>query len=475
MDLSKLSDDQLRVATKIIAESEKQGVNPDHVIPMAMAENMFKNDTSPANALGPMQLTVGRAKLLNVDPKNEDENIRGGVTFFKQLYSDKKVGGNDPERLDRVYAAYNAGPGTAFVKTGDLKDLPDETLNYLMNIKQFATGTPAGSTASKDEAAKQDPWAFDYKLFSDKQQAKKPAYGFDVPQDIIGGAIGAGIGGGLGASYTLGKNVSGVSRAIQDMPEALRALALKESFPVPTDPMHTRQMQGTTDQGASGRARMNTFNEQTAQTAASRADQERTIAALVKQGVLDEGTAKSLLAKSAGVTATPSGVLLPSGVVYEPAATPPPPKPTLTQQVSGGLKSTGNAIGNVLNTPVMRGGLGGLGIGAGGMETANRVRQGDIPGAVLSGLGTAASAAGMFPPAAIPATMVGLGSAGALATLDKARNKMASEAPPMPITPREEQMYQKPFFGKPKQSPLQYNGALLQELDQQMKQFSSRP
>jgi hypothetical protein len=81
----------------------------------------------------------------------------------------------------------------------------------------------------------------------------------------------------------------------------------------------------------------------------------------------------------------------------------------------------------------------------------------------------------MFPPATIPATLIGLGSTGALATLDKVRNKIASEGPSMPITPREEQIYQKPSFGTPKVSPLQYNGALLQELDQQMKQFSSSP
>jgi hypothetical protein len=113
------------------------------------------------------------------------------------------------------------------------------------------------------------------------------------------------------------------------------------------------------------------------------------------------------------------------------------------------------------------------------METANRLRQGDIPGAVLAGTGALASAASMAPPLTLPATLVGLGSAGALATLDKARNKIASEGPTLPITPKEEQMYQKPFFGKPsasnKPSPLQYNGALLQELDQQMKQFSSSP
>ena len=144
------------------------------------------------------------------------------------------------------------------------------------------------------------------------------------------------------------------------------------------------------------------------------------------------------------------------------------PPPTIGQQVKG-------ALGAVANSPVTRGALGGLGVGAGGMETESRIRKGDIPGAVLAGTGALASAAGMAPPLTLPATLVGLGSAGALATLDKARNKIASEGPTMPITPREERTFQQPSFGNPKTSPLQYNGALLQELDQQMKQFSSSP
>lgn len=436
MDLSKLSDDQLRVAVKIIAESEKQGVNPDQIIPMAMAENMFGSKTSPAGALGPMQLTEGRAKMLNVDPKNEDENIRGGITFFKQLYNDKNVGGGDPERLDRVYAAYNAGPGTPYVKTGDLKDLPDETLNYLMNIKQFSTGMPATSTAAPEaaEAAQPDPWAFDYKLFSEKQQDKKPAYGFDLKQDIIGGALGAGVGMSAGA---IPAAKQGLMNIAQEVGESFRGTPSGPSASgSPTGVRNWALSQGYKDRGAP------TYE---------------------KAHMFETGTREGSKWRNpmTGETTKPS-FTFPKPPAFE------APPPTVGQQIKG-------ALGAAASSPIVRGGLGGLGIGVGGVEAESRLRKGDIPGAVLAGTGALSSAAGMFPPLTIPATLVGLGSAGALATLDKARNKMASEVPPLPITPREEQIYQKPSFGRPKVSPLQYNGALLQELDQQMKQFSSSP
>jgi len=441
MDLSKLSDDQLRIATKIIAESEKQGVNPDDIIPMALAENMFGNKTSPAGALGPMQLTTGRAKMLNVNPKDEDDNIKGGVMFFKQLYNDKAVGGGDRERLDRVYAAYNAGPGTAFVKTGDLKDLPDETLNYLMNIKQFATGTPAGGSAAAaqpTESTQPDPWAFDYKLFSEKQQAKKPAYGFDIPQDIIGGGIGTAVGATVGAVPAARQ---GLMNLAQDVGESFRG--------TPSGPSASGSPAGVRN------------------WALSQGYKDRGAPTYEKAHMFESGTRKgsSWTNPATGESKTPSFKF------QKPPAFETPP-PTISQQVKG-------ALGAVASSPITRGALGGAGFGVGGVETESRLRRGDIPGAVLAGTGALSSAAGMFPPATIPATLVGLGSAGALATLDKARNKIASEGPSMPITPREEQMYQKPFFGKPstsnRPSPLQYNGALLQELDQQMKQFSSSP
>jgi len=446
MDLTKLSkqlsEDQLRVASKIYTEAEKQGVPPELIIPMAMAENRFGNITSPAGALGPMQLMPDRAKLLNVDPKNEDDNIRGGVMFFKQLYTDKKVGAGDPERIDRVYAAYNAGPGTQFVKTGDPKHLPEETLDYLIRIKQFATGTPTAASASTTGAAatqpaestQPDPWAFDYDLFSQKQQANKPAYGFDVKQDIIGGGLGTALGASAGAIpaakqglMTVAKEIGESFRGVPSGPSASGS---------PPGVRNWALSQGYKDRGAPGYKEAHMF---------------------------ETGTREG----SKWRNPMTGEVRKPEFNFPKPPAFEAPP-PTVGQQVK-------SALGAVAGSPITRGALGGFGIGAGGVETESRLRRGDIPGAVLAGTGALSSAAGMFPPATIPATLVGLGSAGALATLDKARNKIASEGPVMPITPREEQMYQKPSFGRPKVSPLQYNGALLQELDQQMKQFSSSP
>ena len=451
MDLTKLSktlsEDQLRIASKIYVEAEKQGVPPELIIPMAMAENRFGNATSPAGALGPMQLMPDRAKLLNVDPKIEDENIRGGVTFFKQLYTDKKVGGGDPERIDRVYAAYNAGPGTQFVKTGDPKDLPGETLDYLIRIKQFATDNPKSpeataatskAAAPSAEAAKPDPWEFDYSLFSEKQQSKKPAYGFDIPQDIIGGGIGTAVGATVGAVPAAKQGLMNVA---QQVGESFRG--------TPSGPSASGSPAGVRN------------------WALSQGYKDRGAPTYEKAHVFESGTRKgsSWTNPATGESKTPSFKF------QKPPAFETPP-PTTGQQIKG-------ALGAVANSPITRGALGGFGMGAGGVETESRLRKGDIPGAVLAGTGALSSAAGMFPPATLPATLVGLGSAGALATLDKTRNKLASEGPSMPITPREEQIYQKPFFGKPSASnnpsPLQYNGALLQELDQQMKQFSSSP
>lgn len=441
MDLTKLSkqlsEDQLRVASKIYTEAEKQGVPPELIIPMAMAENRFGNATSPAGALGPMQLMPDRAKLLNVDPKNEDENIRGGVTFFKQLYTNKNIGGGDPERVDRVYAAYNAGPGTQFVKTGDPKHLPEETLDYLIRIKQFATGTPttaSAAAAKPTESVQPDPWAFDYKLFSDKQESKRPAYGFDIPQDIIGGGIGTAVGAAAGAVPAAKQGLMNVAKEVG---ESFRGVPSGPSASgSPPGVRNWALSQGYKDRGAPGYKEAHMF---------------------------ETGTRKG----SSWRNPATGEVRKPEFTFPKPPAFEAPP-PTMGQQVKG-------ALGAVAGSPITKGALGGLGIGAGGVETESRIRKGDIPGAVLAGTGALSSAVGMFPPATLPATLIGLGSTGALATLDKARNKMASEGPTMPITPREEQMYQKPSFGTPKASPLQYNGALLQELDQQMKQFSSSP
>lgn len=131
MDLSKLSNEQLEIANKVAAEAEKQGINPGFALSMAMAESGFDPKAlSPKGAIGVMQLMPNTAKGLNVDPNNIDENIAGGIKLIKQLVGNRNIG-NDPQK---VLMGYNAGPGTKFFKTGNLEDLPTETLNHIVKV-----------------------------------------------------------------------------------------------------------------------------------------------------------------------------------------------------------------------------------------------------------------------------------------------------------------------------------------------------
>jgi len=75
-----------------------------------------------------MQLMPKTAKGLGVDPLDPEENIRGGVTYLKQMYDRYQ----DPTL---ALAAYNAGPGRLdkALKSGQgIAGLPRETQNYVV-------------------------------------------------------------------------------------------------------------------------------------------------------------------------------------------------------------------------------------------------------------------------------------------------------------------------------------------------------
>lgn len=132
----------------VVREAERLGVDPKLALHVLYKEtgNLKNPETakSPAGAIGVMQLMPKTAKGLGVDPLNPEENIRGGVTYLKQMYDKYQ----DPTL---ALAAYNAGPGRLdkALKNGQgIAALPRETQNYIRmagggEVKHFQYG---GST-----------------------------------------------------------------------------------------------------------------------------------------------------------------------------------------------------------------------------------------------------------------------------------------------------------------------------------------
>ena len=143
----KLNEDQQRYADMVAAEARRQGVNPQLAISVAFAESGLNPSTPPSSkgAIGLMQLMPGTAEELGVDPNIPLQNIRGGVTYLRQLGERFE---NDPVK---VLSAYNQGPNSAFFKTNDLKDLSTETLKYVVKIADIHGGNIPQVIASVED------------------------------------------------------------------------------------------------------------------------------------------------------------------------------------------------------------------------------------------------------------------------------------------------------------------------------------
>jgi hypothetical protein len=129
----------------VIREAQRLGVDPNLALHVLYKEtgNLTNPETarSKAGAIGVMQLMPKTAKGLGVDPLNPEENIRGGITYLKQMHDKYQ----DPIL---ALAAYNAGPGRLdkALKSGQgIMGLPRETQNYVRmasggEVKHFIKG-----------------------------------------------------------------------------------------------------------------------------------------------------------------------------------------------------------------------------------------------------------------------------------------------------------------------------------------------
>ena len=92
------------VKQAIIKQSNEMGVDSAIMLSLAKAESGFRQEAKGASGtVGVFQLMPSTARGLGFDPYNLDDNIKCGITYYRNLY---KIFGT----TEKALAAYNAGP-----------------------------------------------------------------------------------------------------------------------------------------------------------------------------------------------------------------------------------------------------------------------------------------------------------------------------------------------------------------------------
>lgn len=86
----------------IIRQSNELGVDPAIMLALAKAESGFRQEARGGGAIGVFQLLPATAKFLGVDPYDMDDNIKGGIKYYKSMY-------NMFGTPELALAAYNSG------------------------------------------------------------------------------------------------------------------------------------------------------------------------------------------------------------------------------------------------------------------------------------------------------------------------------------------------------------------------------
>lgn len=170
-----------------------------------------------------------------------------------------------------------------------------------------------------------------------------------------------------------------------------RAAPLETSPLVPSEAQHSRAFEGTMkDQGVTGRASQTTYNLRTQEIAEQAKKQKESMEILRRMGVLTgQGPSQSLTSYGT-VASTPAGI-----VTTAPSAT-----SLVNQEAMKDAANVAKTATSIKNAGRVAGALSGLGMGVGAVgaglglyDAYKRQNEGDLHGAIVGGLGTAASLA----------------------------------------------------------------------------------
>lgn len=384
--LESLSPKQRATAQRVIAEAKRQGVPPELAYGMAMQESGFdQSKKSKTGPTGVMMLGKAAAKDMGVNRHNEMENIRGGVTYMKQML-DKYQGD-----VDKALIAYHDGPNSAYFSSGQASPA---AINHIQKVKGYAGMPTANVQASAAQTTQSAPTSkFNIELeevapldLSGLAGTTAPAVGFGRQRDITDVMAG---GAGAAAGFAFGPDKPKSKKQLEQMRIQIAADRLKQAeaqAAAAASAANKPPMFGT----GKDNWNVNQHNQMLAQTLANQPSQ----AAMGQM----EPEMRARLAKAQSMypnmtLATPESLIALPNTVGQGSKVLPPPVPV--QAPTGGLPMTqpkpinfGSRSGQVGNTI------------AGGMTTAQlndmsqRAAQGDYVGSGLagvSGLGAAAT------------------------------------------------------------------------------------
>jgi hypothetical protein len=375
--INKLDPEQQANANKIADEAIKIGVDPRLAVALAFQESGLRHGkTGEAGEIGIMQVRPTTAKMIGFEPKelnNPDRNIQIGLTYLKQGVDRYK---------DPVLAAagYNAGMDHPFF-ADPTKELPKSTMSYLESIKGLGGFTGAAPQAKAEPSTTESTAGTagttqntTTSSASEKDfQAMKARALVDIGGTIGGAAIGKGL--------QVGQNVMNLPGAFL---EALAAKGAPEAAaPVTSGEKWARNWAGQNRPG------IGSVPE----------------ASAAYQRSKGQGPVSGRMTKMWGAPGPGEPTALVDRLIAR-GQTPPPQ--TALQQAGSTAK---NLAGAALRSPVLTGGLGGLGAAEMGMQFMERVGQKDPIGAAIAGVGALGSTMGIIPHPA--AKIVGGGLAAA--------------------------------------------------------------
>lgn len=115
------------IKQNIIKQSKEMGIEPAIMLSIAKTESGFRQDAKGAGGhIGVFQLSGATAKRMGLNPYDLDDNIKGGIIYYKNMY--EKFGS-----MELAVAAYNVGPDAIVRHKNTVPTYSKPFVNRIMN------------------------------------------------------------------------------------------------------------------------------------------------------------------------------------------------------------------------------------------------------------------------------------------------------------------------------------------------------